>query len=67
MISPGLYRHYKGPEYEVLDICLHTETEEPMVYYKAVGKTQTFVRPYDMFVGTVEIKGQVMPRFKRVG
>ena len=30
-ILPGRYRHFKGKEYEVLDIAQHSETEEPMV------------------------------------
>jgi len=66
MITPGIYRHYKGPHYEVLDICLHSETEEKMVYYKPVNKDQTFVRPYDMFGESVNVEGQVLPRFERV-
>ena len=66
MITPGIYRHYKGPHYEVLDICVHTETEEKMVYYKPVKKDQTFVRPYVMFAEMVEVEGEMMPRFQRV-
>ena len=32
----GMYRHYKGNEYEVLGIGLHTETEEKLVVYKGL-------------------------------
>ena len=35
-IPPGRYRHFKGNEYEVLDIAQHSETEEPMVVYRAL-------------------------------
>lgn len=33
MIKPGKYRHFKGNEYEVLDVTTHSETLEPMVVY----------------------------------
>ena len=35
-ILPGRYRHFKGNEYEVIAIARHSETEEPMVVYKAL-------------------------------
>ncbi|MEK0421070.1 MAG: hypothetical protein RLZZ161_921, partial [Bacteroidota bacterium] len=33
-IPAGRYRHYKGREYEVLGMALHSETLEEMVVYK---------------------------------
>ena len=30
----GLYRHYKGGEYEVLGVARHSETHEPLVVYR---------------------------------
>lgn len=30
-IRPGRYRHYKGKDYEVIDIARHSETEEKLV------------------------------------
>ena len=35
-IPKGRYRHYKGKEYEVLEIAHHSETLEPMVVYRAL-------------------------------
>ena len=29
-VEPGLYRHFKGHEYEVLGVARHTETMEPL-------------------------------------
>jgi Protein of unknown function (DUF1653) len=29
----GLYRHYKGGEYEVIGVARHSETHEPLVVY----------------------------------
>lgn len=77
MLAKGKYRHYKGPEYEVFRVVLHTETNEKMVYYRACspcdipdsefGEELHFVRPYDMFVGEVELEGVWVPRFKYIG
>ena len=50
-IQKGIYRHYKGNEYEVLMIARHSETEEEMVVYRALyGDYGVWVRPYKMFV-----------------
>ena len=32
----GRYRHFKGGEYELLWIARHSETDEPMVVYRAL-------------------------------
>ena len=54
-IKLGKYRHFKGMEYEVIGIARHSETEEPMVVYRALyGDHRVFVRPYEMFAGEVD-------------
>lgn len=64
----GKYRHYKGNEYEVIGIGLHTETEEKTVVYKDIKTPdKIWVRPYDMFFETVIIDGEEIPRFKKIG
>jgi hypothetical protein len=61
---PGLYRHYKGKEYQVIDTVRHSETLEPMTLYRALyGERGLWVRPAAMFGETVEIEGVTMPRF----
>ena len=61
---PGLYRHYKGQLYEVLDTVRHSETLEPMALYRALyGERGLWVRPAAMFLETVDINGQRQPRF----
>ena len=35
-IPCGRYRHFKGKPYEVIGIARHSETEEPMVVYRAL-------------------------------
>ena len=55
----GIYRHYKGNLYIVLDICYHSETMEKMVVYRALyGDNKLWVRPYDMFFDEVNKNGQ---------
>jgi hypothetical protein len=62
----GRYRHYKGGEYEVLGAARHSETLEPLVLYRALyGERGLWVRPHAMFFGTVEVDGQLRPRFER--
>lgn len=50
MLKAGIYVHYKGNGYEVIDIATHSETEEKMVVYKALyGEFGLWVRPLSMF------------------
>ena len=49
-IPKGRYRHFKGNEYEVLEIARHSETLEPMVVYRALyGEGGVWVRPAKMW------------------
>ncbi|WP_275286009.1 DUF1653 domain-containing protein [Halomonas elongata] len=61
---PGIYRHYKGPLYEVIGVAHHSETEEPLVAYRALyGDYGLWVRPLSMFMEIVEMQGEPLPRF----
>ncbi len=63
----AVYRHYKGPEYRVLALARHTETEESLVIYQALyGEGSVWARPYDLFSGRVLIDGEEVLRFTRV-
>ena len=63
----GRYRHYKGNEYEVLGAARHSETLEPLVVYRPLyNDTGWWVRPYDMFTGTLEVDGVLRLRFERL-
>ncbi len=67
-IKPGRYRHFKGGEYEVLYLAKHSETEEPMVVYRALyGEGGLWVRPASMWNETVERDGKKVPRFSYIG
>ena len=63
-IKIGLYRHFKGKLYEVIETATHSETREPMVVYRALyGGYGLWVRPAAMFEETVEVHGVRQPRF----
>ena len=63
-LTAGLYRHYKGGEYEVLGVVRHSETLEPLVLYRPLYNVSgLWVRPYTMFTEQVAINGQNRPRF----
>ena len=68
-IPKGIYEHYKGKRYEVLDVAVHTETREAMVIYKALYKGDfpegtLWVRPLAMFKEQVTVRGACVPRFR---
>lgn len=68
-LSLGKYRHYKGNLYEVLGVGTHSETLEFFVVYKALYEksgSDLWVRPYTMFVESIETEGKVIPRFQKV-
>lgn len=67
-VKVGRYRHYKGPEYEVIGVARHSETEEEFVVYRPLyGKGDLWVRPLNMFVETVKYESKTVPRFKYIG
>lgn len=64
LLRPGRYRHYKGNHYEVIGVARHSETEEQLVVYRCLyGDFSLWVRPLAMFVETVPVDGQPVPRF----
>ncbi|MGE8336134.1 DUF1653 domain-containing protein [Pseudomonas laurylsulfatiphila] len=66
-IQPGLYQHYKGPLYRVFSVARHSETEEEVVFYQALyGDCGFWVRPLSMFLESVEVDGEQVPRFALV-
>ena len=67
-IPVGIYRHYKGNEYELLYIANHSETLEKMVVYKALyGEGGIWVRPLNMWDETIERDGKTFKRFEYIG
>ena len=63
-LQPGLYRHYKGPQYRVFGVARHSENEEEVVVYQALyGEFGLWVRPLSMFCETVLVDGVQIARF----
>lgn len=55
----GIYKHYKGDYYIVLDIAYHSETLEKMIIYRGLyGENKLWSRPYDTFFDEVNKNGQ---------
>mgnify|MGYP000966171595 FL=1 len=68
-IKKGIYKHFKGNEYEVIDTALHSETQEEYVVYRALyGEKKLWVRPGKMFLEEVSKPemGYKGPRFQYV-
>ena len=64
----GRYRHYKGNEYVVIGVALHSETKEELVVYRPdYGDRHLWVRPKAMFLEVVIVNGQSVPRFAFLG
>ena len=63
-MEKGIYKHFKGKEYELLFIAKHSETLEEMVVYKALyGNEDVWVRPISMWNELVEYNGVMVQRF----
>ena len=66
-IPSGHYRHFKGKEYEVIGIARHSETDEPMVVYRALyGDGELWVRPAHMWNDEVARDGKIYKRFEKL-
>ena len=51
----GIYKHFKGNYYIVVDVAYHSETKEKMAVYRQLyGDNRLWVRPLDMFLSEVD-------------
>lgn len=67
-MQTGIYEHYKGNQYNVIDIARHSESDELLVLYRTLyGDKSLWVRPFPMFFEKVIVDGVEVPRFKYIG
>lgn len=53
----GIYKHFKGDYYIIIDIANHSETKEKYVVYRRLyGDYTLWIRPLDMFLSEVDHK-----------
>ncbi len=63
-VHKGIYRHFKGKRYEVLELARHSETAEQYVVYRALyGDGGIWARPLAMFEEIIVHNGKRVPRF----
>lgn len=63
-LKKGKYKHFKGNEYELIDIVTHSESLEKMVLYKPLyNDSGMWVRPLSMWEEEVEVNGCKVKRF----
>lgn len=68
MFEKGIYRHFKGNKYQLLEVAKHSETLEEMVVYRALyGDGGVWVRPAAMWNEEVEHNGEMVKRFTYIG
>lgn len=51
----GIYRHFKGDHYLVVDVASHSETKEKYVIYRSLyNNGELWTRPMNMFLSEVD-------------
>jgi len=64
-----VFGHYKGDQYRVVDIALHSNDDEWMVVYEPMYENpaaKLFTRPLGEWREVVEWEGQKVERFSKV-
>lgn len=64
-LKKGIYRHYKGGEYRILNEVKNSETKEDLIVYQDLAdEKKIWARPKKLFLEVVEIAGAKKPRFE---
>ena len=54
LVIGGIYKHFKGNMYKVVDIALHCENLEEYVVYKSLDNEKTWIRSKIEFLSEVD-------------
>lgn len=54
LVKDGLYKHFKGNVYQILELAQHTESADVLVVYKNVETDVVWARPLEMFDSLVD-------------
>ena len=54
LIIGGIYKHFKGNLYKVIDVALHCENLEEYVVYKSLDNEKTWIRSKIEFLSEVD-------------
>lgn len=63
-LKKGIYRHYKGGEYEVLEEALDENSKEEKVVYRSLSDEKVWVRKKENFLEELEVEKEKKPRFE---
>lgn len=63
-LKKGIYRHYKGGEYEILEEALDSEKKEPLIIYRSLSDEKIWSRKKKNFIEEVEVEKEKKPRFE---
>lgn len=67
-VKKGVYRHYKGAEYKILNEVLDSESKAELIVYQDIKYPEKiWARPKEMFLEEVETKEGKKPRFEFLG
>lgn len=51
----GIYKHFKGDYYIVIDVAMHSEEDREYIVYRALyGDNQLYIREKNMFLSEVD-------------
>jgi len=66
--ATGLYRHYKGQQYQLMNLATHSESGQQLAIYRCLyGDFSIWARPLEMFLENVCLPdGQIVPRFQLI-
>jgi len=62
--KPGIYRHYKGGEYELLELAESSEDKSELVIYRSLKDDKVWARPASMWEEEVVVGAEKKIRFE---